>query len=226
MKIGFLLYSDMQLMDVVGPLEVLNFWHKLDNSIQIINIAETLSSIPCSNGFSLLPDYAFATAPKLDYLCVPGGVGRIKEVNNLALLNFIKTQSQNCKLVMSVCTGAFLLAAAGLLKNKRATTYWRTFKEFMLTYPDTIIEEERIVKTEKVWTSGGVSSGIDLMLELVKEVAGESRAGQVQLLLEYFPLQNLYAKESDAIKLPPYYKDKQNLESHQLPGYLRKLVTS
>lgn len=223
MKIGFLCYHDIQLMDFIAPLEIANFWQKLNTEIEIINIAEDLEPILATNGVSICVGYNYVTCPKLDYLCIPGGVGRIKESKNQNTLNFIKQQYNNCHILMSVCTGAFLLAEAGLLSNKQATTYWRALKEFKYNYPNVILKEERIVKAGNIWTSGGVSSGIDLMFELVKVVAGESMAGQVQLLAEYFPNQHGYTQKSDAEKLPNYYSNnKSNFENKVLPEYILK----
>lgn len=223
MKIGFLCYHDIQLMDLIAPLEIANFWQTLDKSIEVITIAENVLPISASNGISITTDYTYETCPKLDYLCVPGGIGRIKEAKNLNTLNFIKQQYKSCKILLSVCTGAFLLAEAGLLKNKKATTYWRAVTEFRALYTDTIIEESRIVKSDKIWTSGGVSSGIDLILELIKDVDGESFAGQVQLLAEYFPTHHGYTKVNDTEELPNYYSnDKSNFENKNLPEYILK----
>lgn len=223
MKIGFLCYHDIQLMDLIAPLEIANFWQKLDSNIEIVNIAESMVPIIATNGISVSVDYTYETCPKLDYLCVPGGVGRIQEIRNQKTLNFIKKQYDTCELLISVCTGAFLLAEAGILANKKATTYWRALKEFAVTYPDVILKEERIVKAGKVWTSGGVSSGIDLIFELIKSVAGESMAGQVQLLAEYFPNHHGYTHENDSRKLPNYYSaDKSEFENQVLPQYILK----
>lgn len=223
MKIGFLCYHDLQLMDLIAPLEIASFWQKLDSRIEIINIAENMGQIIATNGILVAVDYTYDICPKLDYLCIPGGIGRVKEAKNQKTLDFIKQQYSNCKILMSVCTGAFLLAEAGLLHNKNATTYWRALKEFRATYPDTIIKESRIVKSGNVWTSGGVSSGIDLMFELIKVVGSESMAGQVQLLAEYFPNHHGYTREKDADKLPNYYaNDKSDFENKNLPEYISK----
>ncbi len=101
----------------------------------------------------------------------------------------------------------FLLQKAGLIRNKSVTTYWRALSE-LRSLQDVDVEEERVVKSGKIWTSGGVSSGIDLAFELIAEIAGKEEAGRVQLLFEYFPKGTIYCDLETSKSLPPYYDTK------------------
>ena len=222
MKFGFIVYPQMQLMDLVGPVEVLNIWRKLNPELEIVYIAENLLPIDCRSGFSLQATYTFSEAPQLDYMCVPGGMGRLKEMHNPQTLQFIQKQFAGCKLVASVCTGAFLLYSSGVLTNHEVTTYWMAMPE-LTDKNDITISEKRVVKSGKVWTSGGVSSGIDLMFEVICEIAGESMAGQVQLLFEYFPSNRIYCTHADVNKLPKYPTEKSGSVRH-LPEYMDKVI--
>ena len=122
----------------------------------------------------------------LDLLIVPGGAGRIKQVYNTCLINFIRQQNDSGTILAAVCTGAFLLAQAGVLNGELVTTYWRAINEFTDTFA-LQISPQRVVKSGKVWTAGGVTSGIDLALELIHEISGKESMDKVRLLLEYFP---------------------------------------
>lgn len=224
MKFGFLVYPKMQLMDFVGPIEVLNFWRKLKPSLEIYCIAENLQLIDCGNGMTLQPDYTFLNAPQLDYLCVPGGPGRIDMMHNTLLLSFIHQQYVNCKLIAAICTGSFLLYKAGILRNHKVTTYWLALPELQ-NDPSIEISEERVVKSGKVWTSGGVSSGVDLIFELINEIDGKKIAGQVQLLFEYFPNNKIYCVNDDINKLPPYPNENSNV-IRRLPSYIIEALKS
>lgn len=222
-QLGIVLYENAQPMDIIGPWEVLSFWKNvLDAPIDMHLIAEKKGRVLCDNRISLEAELDFTTSPLLDYLIIPGGRGRCREVNNSNLINFIKKQAAQCKIILSICTGMFLLNAAGLLKNKSVTTYWRAFPE-LKSFSDVKVEEARIVKDGNIWTSGGVSSGIDLALALIAQEAGDD-AGKVQLLFEYFPEGTIYCSLDMADHLPPYSPDKKNISSESLPKYIKKSI--
>lgn len=218
MRFGFIVYPEVQLMDLVGPVEVLNIWQKIDPALEIIYVAENLDLIECGSGFTLSVDYTFSDAPQLDYMCVPGGHGRLKQMHNPKMLQFIKDQSIGCKLITAICTGAFLLYSAGILTNHEVTTYWLALPE-LSKKKDVAISEKRVVKSGKIWTSGGISSGIDLMFELICEISGERVAGQVQLLFEYFPNHRIYSTEDDINNLPKYPTENSD-DVRRLPKYI------
>ena len=219
-NIGVLLYPNVQAMDVIGPWEVLSFWKMISKiPIHLFLIAQNDSLVACDNQITLTPHCDFAHSPKLDCLIVPGGRGRLEQVNNDELISFIKRQTIQCQYILSVCTGMFLLQKAGLLDGKSATTYWRALPELRL-FKQVNVVEERIVKNGKLWTAGGISSGIDLALELIADVAGKEVAGQVQLLFEYFPKTTMYCEKNTVNTLPPY----NGHEVDSLPEYIQMQI--
>jgi transcriptional regulator GlxA family with amidase domain len=120
------------------------------------------------------------------------------------LINFIRHRAPSCRYILSVCTGAFLLQAAGLLRNKRATTHWKSLRRLRACGDVTVIEE-RFVRDGNIWTASGISAGIDLALAFVAELAGEDMAGKVQqLAAEYYPQQRIYGIASRIPEAPGY----------------------
>lgn len=217
----FIGYDDVQAIDLIGPWEVFILWRNLiDPKLQLYIVSETGEPFSMGNELTLPAHMSFAKAPKADIVVVPGGQGRIKQTNNKTLLNFIQTQYQSCEYIASVCTGAFLLQAAGILQGKKCTTYWRALPEFTRLLGVTV-SEERIVRDGKVWTAGGLSSGIDLALAIIAEIAGDEIAGRIQLAFEYFPLDKVYATEENTKQLPPY-----NNSDHEVivPRYIKKII--
>lgn len=220
-NIGILIYKDVQPLDAIGPWEVFSFWKNiLKEPVNMCLISEKKGYIECDNNIVLKSHCDFESSPQLDYLIIPGGRGRSIQSKNKNLLSFIRNQSKKCKTVLSVCTGMFLLYHAGLLKGKSATTYWRAMPE-MNDFDQVKLIEKRIVKSGNIWSSGGVSSGIDLALELIKAVSGKKIAGQVQLLLEYFPQTKLYCGKNTAETLPLYNNQISHSLSSKLPKYIR-----
>lgn len=204
MKIGVLLFPGVQPIDAIGPWEVFGIWKKVLNpDIQLILVSEKDSYIECDNDVILKAHANFSNVGSLDYLIVPGGMGRLTQVNNTPLINFIKKQALTCKIIASVCTGAFLLQKAGLLAHRQATTYWMAIPE-LKQFSDIAISEQRIVKDKNIWTAGGVTSGIDLALDMIKEIAGVNTSDKVRLLLEYFPTNIDTCNLENANQLPMY----------------------
>ena len=201
-RFNFLLYPNAQAMDIIGPWEVIATWQKLyPEDVEMQIVSQEIGPIQCLNNIVLTSHRDFSNAYQADYLIVPGGTGRIKEVHNLDLINFIQQQAKHCKKVISVCTGTFLLAQAKLLKNKSATTYWQALPE-LARHKDITICGQRIVKDGNIWSAGGISSGIDLAFALINDLAGEKIAGQVQLYFEYFPQPPLFANHNTIQELP------------------------
>lgn len=221
MKLGIIIYPNVQPMDVIGPWEVFATWKNLLNAqLEMFLISDTVSEITCDNGITLRSHIDYNHCPQLDYLIIPGGRGRLEQSTHAPLLEFIQKQFEHCKLVLSVCTGAFILYHAGVLKDEKITTYWRALPE-LYNLKNVNVEEQRVVKSEKIWASGGVSSGIDLALEAIAEIAGKETAGKVQLLFEYFPERKLFAEMKDVNELPPYYT---NTGEAHLAEYIKTLL--
>jgi transcriptional regulator GlxA family with amidase domain len=222
-NLGVVIYENVQPMDALGPWELLSFWkNTLRAPINMYLISENGSYVQCANDLIIKAHLDFNNSPQLDYLFVPGGPGRLVQSHNETYLSFIRKQAKNAKYIISICTGMFLLHQAGILKNKSATTYWRALPE-LKAFPDVHIVEKRIVKDGNIWSSGGISSGIDLALELIAEIAGQETAGEVQLLFEYFPQDKVFASLNSIDKLPPYY----NTGSKSfLPQYISDYIQS
>ncbi len=136
---------------------------------------------------------------------VPGGQGTRTEVDNPILVGFISEQSKHCKAVSSVCTGSFLLHKAGLLSGKKATTHWNSLDR-LRELGDTVVVEDRVVRDGHVWTSAGVSAGIDLALSLIADVAGEKTASKVQFAVEYYPSRTRYGNIHKSPEAPGYLR--------------------
>jgi transcriptional regulator GlxA family with amidase domain len=148
---------------------------------------------------------SFADCPALDWLLVPGGMGTRREVDNPLLLDFVAAKAKHCKAVLSVCTGAFVLHAAGLLSGKSATTHWASLDR-LRALGDVKVVEARHVRDGAVWTSAGVSAGIDLMLAFIASQAGEEAAGKVQFQSEYYPSAIRYGDHASRAQAPAYLK--------------------
>jgi cyclohexyl-isocyanide hydratase len=149
-------------------------------------IAKSEDPVPSDCGLGLVPTRTFANCPPLDLVCIPGGSsGVVGVMNDRDTIQFVRRQAGTAKYVTSVCTGAFVLGVAGLLKGRRATTHW-AFTE-LLPLVGATYEKARIVKDGNVITAGGVTSGIDFGLSVVAEIAGETVAQTIQLGIEYDP---------------------------------------
>lgn len=181
-NVGFVIFPDLTQLDFTGPLEVLA---RLPQSAVHI-VAKSDDPVPSYCGLRLLPTHTFATCPLLDLLCVPGGNrGIVKAIGDRDTIEFVRRQASTAKYVTSVCTGAFVLGVAGLLKGRRATTHWALTE--LLPLVGATHEKARIVKDGNLITAGGVASGIDFGLRVVAEIAGQPVAEAIQLGIEYDP---------------------------------------
>lgn len=204
---GFLLFNEVEELDFVGPWEMISTWSKIsyDGPDKVLTVSQEGGQVVCTKSLKISIDYSFADCPPLDYLLIPGGWGTREESTNKELLNFIQQQAQCCQWVLSVCTGALLLQAAGLLDGKKATTHWNSLDQLRACKSVTVVEE-RVVRDGNIWTSAGVSSGIDLALEFIAAVAGEETAGRVQYNTEFFPMRKIYGSASKNKAAPGYIK--------------------
>ena len=206
MNFGVLVFNGVEELDFVGPWEMLGSWSKWGaGPDKRVIVAQSLDPIVCANDLSINPHVSFEDCPALDYLLVPGGQGTRREVNNPALIQFIAEQAKNCKAVLSVCTGSFLLHAAGLLSGKKATTHWGSL-ERLRALGDVSVVEQRYVQDGNIWSSAGVSAGTDLMLAFIASVAGEEVAGKVQFAAEYYPSGVKYGDFENHEQAPAYIK--------------------
>ena len=181
-NVGFVIFPELTQLDFTGPQQVLA---RLPQSAMHI-VAKSAAPVPSDSGLSLVPTHTFENCPRLDLICIPGGnTGVVRAMGDQETIEFVQRQSSTAKYVTSVCTGAFVLGAAGLLKGRRATTHW-AFTE-LLPLVGATHEKGRVVKDGNLITAGGVTSGIDFGLRVVADIAGDAVAQGIQLSLEYDP---------------------------------------
>ena len=181
MHTGFLIFPNLTQLDFTGPLQVL---HRLPGATTHI-AAKTMAPVPSDCGLSLMPTTTLDACPPLDLLCVPGGFGVDEAMGDAETIAWVRKQGAQARYVTSVCTGAFILGAAGLLKGKRATTHWAYHE--LLTLVGAIPTRGRVVRDGNVITGGGVTAGIDFALTVAAEIAGAEVAQAIQLAIEYDP---------------------------------------
>lgn len=181
--IAVVLFPGFELLDVYGPLEMFGL---LDDQFEIHMIADSLNPIESGMGPKSIVDDQFSDGLHYDILLVPGGPGTRREVENTALHSWLRHQSETAELVTSVCTGSAVLAAAGLLDGKRATTNKNAFAWVTSCGPRVHWEKQvRWVKDGQFFTSSGVSAGIDMSLGVIAHLLGEETADQVAIWAEY-----------------------------------------
>lgn len=206
MNFGIIVFPDVEELDFVGPWEMLTMWSKLAGGPEhCLIVAEKREPVVCAKGLSINPHVSFADCPQLDCLLVPGGMGTRREVDNVVMIRFLADQAPGCTTLMSVCTGAFVLHAAGLLSGKTATTHWGSLDR-LRALGDVKVVEQRFVQDGNVWTSAGVSAGTDLMLAYIAHTAGEEAAAKVQLQSEYYPADTIYGSTASHERAPAYVK--------------------
>lgn len=181
LQIGILVFPKVQQLDLTGPYEV--FVSLPDAKVHLI--WKDLAPIASATGLILQPTMTYADCPQLDVVCVPGGAGINPLLHDAETLDFLRRQAPAARYVTSVCTGALVLGAAGLLRGKRATTHWAAHD--LLARYGAIPTQGRVVRDGNVLSGGGVTAGIDFALTLAAELSGEATAQGVQLFLEYAP---------------------------------------
>lgn len=176
--VGILLFNEVEVLDFAGPFEVFSLAEAANTSdkyFKVIIIAEHQALISARNGLKVIPDYSFDNHPAIDILVIPGGYGAEKvEINNPVVIDWIISQAKLTKLTLSVCTGALLLAKAGLLAGKSATTHWMDLDD-LESYPNIeVIANTRFVdasdKMTNIVTSAGISAGIHASLYCVEKL--------------------------------------------------------
>ncbi|WP_413733777.1 DJ-1/PfpI family protein [Sodalis sp. RH21] len=181
LQIGSLLFEGIDQIDLTGPFEVLS---RIPNSTYRL-YGKTAATIRDIKGLRIAPDAALADAPPLDVLHIPGGRGQEALMEDDAVLGWIRQQAAGARAVFSVCTGALLCGAAGLLRGKRATTHWASFH--LLPYFGAIPVNERVVVDGNWIFAAGVTAGIDGALRLAAELRGDDEAKAIQLHMVYAP---------------------------------------
>lgn len=182
-----LVFPGFELLDLYGPLEMFGMVGRLvDEGFELLIVAETDAPVAASKGTRTAVDRTFADGTAYDFVLVPGGFGTRAEIDNAALTGWIGEAAKSAECVMSVCTGSSLLARAGVLDNKSATTNKLVFEEMRRTGPATRwVAQARWVNDGKVWTSSGVSAGMDMALAVIGAHYGDEVAEQIALYTEY-----------------------------------------
>lgn len=188
---GILVFPGVQLLDVAGPYEILSALPDCDTQL----FWKSQEPVSCSGGMRFYPTATLKDGPSVDVLCIPGGVGINALLLDEEVRAWVQRQASAAQFVTSVCTGALLLGAAGLLTGRRATTHWRYHD--LLAQFGAIPIKERVVRDGKLITGGGVTAGMDFGLVVAAALRGQSAAEEIQLALEYAPEPPFQAGDPD-----------------------------
>ncbi len=187
-NVGIMLFERAELLDFAGPYEAFSS-ARYDDGTQCFNtfsVGQSKGTITSNNGLPCGVEYDFADAPDIDILVVPGGQGTRIEIDNPVAIDWIKSIADSAELTTSVCTGSFLIAKAGLLEGKKATTHWGSIERMRETFPSTeVLEQVRFVDDGVVVSSAGVSAGIDMSLHVIERLCGRDAAASSARLMEY-----------------------------------------
>lgn len=189
-RIALICFNEMEELDLVGPWEVLRMWqlqHPEDGA-EVFTASLDGETVTCAKGMRIVTDMAAADIGEVDVLLLPGGQGTRALMKDGSALDLVRSHSANGALMTSVCTGSLVFAAAGLLENRPATTYWSAM-DLLQSLDDTIElrPDDRFVDSGEVITASGVSAGIDMALHLVARLHSVDRAKQVRKEIQYDP---------------------------------------
>ena len=194
-NVGILIFDEVEVLDFAGPFEVFSRTRLLKGAesrrsndsapFNPFTVSIDKKSLTATGGLKIIADYTFNNFPKIDILIVPGGYGTRTLLNNEILLKWIKAVSDKANITASVCTGSLLLAKAGLLEGKRATTHWGAIEALKSISKDIQVITERRVVNDEIITSAGVSSGIDMAFMIVENLYGEEVASDTSKYIEF-----------------------------------------
>ena len=193
-NVGIFIFDFVEILDFAGPYEVFSSTrlskktsaaiHKLDPAFNVFTFSEKKKYIKTTGGLKVKCDFIIKNCPNLDILIIPGGMGTRKLLNNKNILNWLVLK-KNINIIASVCTGSLLLAKAGLLKGKKATTHWGALELLKKLSPTTNIITKKKYIFDIYYTSAGVSSGIDMSLHIIEKVLGKKIAKNTAKYIEY-----------------------------------------
>jgi len=192
-RVGIVLFENVEVLDFCGPFEVFSVVRLNEEKrreepspFEVLLVAEKISPAVAAGGMKVIPDYTFDTCPGLDILVVPGGWGVRKELNNVAMLDWLRIRASEVETLASSCTGSMLLGFAGLLDGHHATTHWRSLQWMRNSFPAVTVEyDKHVVEDGRVFTSAGISAGIDMALKIVARYCGEGIARATAEHMEY-----------------------------------------
>lgn len=193
---GILVFDGVEVLDFAGPFEVLSRTRlepgpesRRSNAsapFDVFTVAKTAAPVTATGGLTVVPRYTLAACPSLDLLIVPGGFGTRPLLHDREVLAWVAERARAARRVASVCTGALVLAAAGLLAGRRATTHWAALDQLgQLHDPARVVRDARWVEDGPVLTSAGVAAGIDLAFAIVEQRCGRAVAEETARYIEY-----------------------------------------
>lgn len=192
-RIGIVLFEGVEVLDFCGPFEVfsvtrLNEERRREDPcpLEVLLVAERPEAVTTTGGMKVLPHYTFGDCPRLEILLCPGGWGTRREVKNPVMLDWLRARGAQAETVTSVCTGSMLLGFAGLLDGLHATTHWGALDWMRESFPSVTVEyDKHFVEDGRVFTSAGISAGIDMSLKVVAHYFGEATARATARWMEY-----------------------------------------
>ena len=187
-NVAILIFDEVEVLDFCGPFEVFSVAGRRSglDPFNVYTVAQTSGPVVARNNLSVNPAHTLADCPRPDVLLIPGGYGTRREMHNEVLTDWIRQRAEEVELLLSVCTGALLLAKAGLLEGLSATTHHGAFDLLREVAPNTsVLESERVVDNGKIILSAGISAGIDMSLYAVGRLLGEEQAEETARYMEY-----------------------------------------
>ncbi|MED2186753.1 DJ-1/PfpI family protein [Bacillus wiedmannii] len=187
-SVGIFLFNEVEVLDFAGPFEVFSVTEvKEEKPFTVYTVSQNGEMITARNGLKVKPDYSIEDLPPVDILIIPGGKGvRENEVQNDIIINWVRQQMKEVKLMTSVCTGALLLAKAGLLEGLKATTHWASIQTFKKDFPNVeVMENVKFVDEGHIITSAGISAGINMSFHIVTNLLGVEVAAETAKSMEY-----------------------------------------
>ena len=194
-NVGILIFGEVEVLDFAGPFEVFSRTRLLKGTesrrsndsapFNPFTVSMDTNPLTATGGLKIISDYTIKDCPNIDILVVPGGFGTRTLLNNENLLSWIKSISDQAKITSSVCTGSLLLAKAGLLEDKRATTHWGAIEALKSIIKDIQVIDNRRIVNDEIITSAGVSSGIDMAFMIVENLYGEQVASDTAKYIEF-----------------------------------------
>lgn len=206
MDIHFLVFDEVEELDLVGPWELAGLL--ADRKMCTPPVLVTLNAMTPvgEHRMRFVADTHFSESRQPDVLFVPGGSGARVAMNDPEVVSYLQEHGRNGKSILSVCTGSYLLQNAGLLAGRRATTHW-AFLGHLKADTSIDVVESRFVRDENIWTSGGVSAGMDMTLAFIADSFGLDTAADIQLDAEYFPSPRIYGRPFDREDVSAYIRE-------------------
>ncbi len=186
--VGIFIFPDVEVLDFCGPFEVFSVAGQqiAPDSFRVCTIGQIAETLRARNGLQVVPDYTWESAPPIDLLLIPGGQGTRPLIHDAPTIDWIKRSAEHAELVLSVCTGALLLAKAGLLDGLSATTHHGALDLLRELAPKTTVRTDtRVVDNGRVICSAGVAAGIDMSFHVVARLIGAEKAAETARYIEY-----------------------------------------